>query len=113
MSWHGWAPVARLSYAAYLFTFLPVWIILPVFIERRGERLDSEGARVQAIFVASYISISVCLFMIALVLVVAFDRPLKSAFHIFTKGDHREGDGQGHRRRSTWDMVQRQFGNYF
>jgi peptidoglycan/LPS O-acetylase OafA/YrhL len=120
MRWHGWAPIARLSYAAYLFTFLPVWVILPAFIERRSERLDAEGLRVRAIFVASFVSIGVCLYALAFVLVVLFEMPVRFMCDDLLAGRGGSvGDGVGsrkipaHRRRSTWDMVQRQFGNYF
>ena len=115
MSWQGWAPIARLSYAAYLFTFLPVWFILPVFIERRSERLDPDGLRVRAIFIAAFVSIGACLYALAFVLVIVFEMPARNACDILFSGNEGEGDGNlktPHRRRSTWDMVQRQFGNY-
>ena len=121
MRWRGWAPIARLSYAAYLFTFLPVWLILPTFIERRSEQMDPWGLRVRAIFVASFISISVCLYALAFLLKIAFETPVRTACEDFCAarscccGAHENGvdaKGTAHRRRSTWEAVQRQFGNY-
>ena len=110
MGWQVWAPIARLSYAAYLFTFLPVWLVLPKFMEPRIDHLDPEGLRVRAIFVAAFMTIAVCLYALAFILCVAFEMPLQLAFNNCSISGKKER--KSHRRRSTWDVIERQTGNY-
>jgi len=50
LTWNGWAPIARLSYAAYVFTYLAIYMVVPSFIMDDSD-VDPDGMRGRAIFV--------------------------------------------------------------
>ena len=76
LSWRGFAPIARLSYAAYIFTYLSVFLVVPHFVVKVGETLNPDGWRVRAIFVASFTSVFLLLMVIAYVLYTIIEMPM-------------------------------------
>ena len=65
-----------MSYGAYVFTYLSVYLIVPHFVVSVGDHVDPEGWRIRAIYVASFISVFVVLFGIAFVLWAVVEMPL-------------------------------------
>ena len=77
LGWSGWAPIARLSYASYLFTFVAIWIVVPYFVIQ--ESLDPDGWQVRAIFVASFASVFVLLYCIAFIMYCIVEMPARNS----------------------------------
>lgn len=112
MSWWGWAPLARLSYGAYLFTYVAIWCVVPHFIVKNS--MKPTGWRVRAIFVSSYVSVLVLLLMLASLLYCVIERP----FVVGCGRRRRLGTGGGEvmeeeveveeeRRSESWDVLAR------
>ena len=76
LSWRGFAPIARLSYGAYIFTYLSVFLVVPHFVVEVGETLNPDGWRVRAIFVASFTSVFLLLMVIAYLLYTIIEMPM-------------------------------------
>ena len=78
LTWNGWAPIARLSYAAYVFTYLAIYMVVPSFIIDDSD-VDPDGMRVRAIFISSYICCFIVSYLIALFFYCVVEMPVRES----------------------------------
>ena len=111
MSWSGWAPLARLSYGAYLFTYVAIWCVVPHFVVK--DSMKPTGWRVRAIFVSSYVSVLVLLLMLASLLHCVIERPFVVGCGRRRRSGRRRGEVmeeeevEEERRSESWDVLAR------